>query len=353
MLGNTMQDTRDGAVLSSAGESNFAPPHRTRGVFNHNSFERMISYDPATIAHPQLHGILLSGVAPRPIAFVASRSTEGAVNLAPFSFFNAFASKPPVVAIGPAVSVRSGKVKDTWRNILDTGECTISAVTYGILHQMNLAAAEYPHGTDEFVKAGLTKAEAATVGVPYVAESPFAMECRLIENIELFREEGGNGNLMLLRVHRIHVKESVLTDGKIDPRKMDLVARMGYHWYARVTPDVCFELPQPGPKCGIGLDALPEPIRSSPILTGNDLGLLASVLSMPQRDPTFAQPQTTADLLEHELIAGNARGALDAALRQGSPSVWTLHRIAQAFLRQGDVASAWQTLYLAHPTIAP
>ncbi|MCX7930384.1 MAG: flavin reductase family protein [Chlorobi bacterium] len=313
----------------------------------------MITYDPATVPHSQMHGILLSGVAPRPIAFVASRSPQGDVNLAPFSFFNAFASKPPVVAIGPAVSVRSGKVKDTWRNILDTGECTISAVTHGMLHQMNLAAAEYPHGTDEFVKAGLTKANAETVGVPYVAESPFAMECRFIQNIELFRDEGGNGNIMLLRVHRIHVKESILTDGKIDPRKMDLVARMGYHWYARVTPDVCFELPQPGEKLGIGFDALPESIRTSPILTSNDRGMLASVLSMPPREETFATVQSNADSIEHELIARNPRSALDAALRMGKTDIWTLHRIARAFLQLGDVGSAWQTLYLAHPDVAP
>lgn len=313
----------------------------------------MISYNPAEIPHPQMHGILLSGVSPRPIAFVASRSSEGNINLAPFSFFNAFASKPPVVAIGPAVSVRSGKVKDTWRNILETGECTISAVTYGMLHQMNIAAAEYPHGTDEFVKAGLTKVPADTVNVPYVGESPFAMECRLIENIELFRQEGGNGNIMLLRIHRIHVKESVLSEGKIDPRKMNLIARMGYHWYARVTPDVCFELPQPGEKCGIGFDALPEPIRRSPILTGNDLGQLASVLSLPERDPSFAEIRSSADSIEHELIARNPRGALEAALRTSSADQWTLHRIAQAFLANSDILSAWQTLYLAHPDIAP
>lgn len=313
----------------------------------------MISYDPATVPHPQMHGILLSGVAPRPIAFVASRSPQGDINLAPFSFFNAFASKPPVVAIGPAVSVRSGKVKDTWQNILGTGECTISAVTYSILHQMNIAAAEYPHGVDEFTKAGLTKAPADTVSIPYVAESPYAMECRLVHNIELFREEGGNGNIMLLRVHRIHVKESVLTDGKIDPRKMDLVARMGYHWYARITPEVCFELPQPGEKLGIGIDALPEPIRRSPILTGNDLGLLASVVELPARDVTFAQIRSSADSIEHELLARNPRGALDAALRSGSPTEWLLHRIAHAFLDVGEVANAWQTLYLAYPHIAP
>ncbi|MCS7000271.1 MAG: flavin reductase family protein [Bacteroidota bacterium] len=313
----------------------------------------MITYDPSTVPHAQMHGILLSGVAPRPIAFVASRSAQGDINLAPFSFFNAFASKPPVVAIGPAVSVRSGKVKDTWRNILETGECTISVVTYGMLHQMNLAAAEYPHGTDEFVKAGLTKVPAETVDVPYVGESPFVMECRLVQNIELFREEGGNGNIMLLRVHRIHVKESVLTEGKIDPRKMDLVARMGYHWYARVTPDVCFELPQPGEKLGIGVDALPEPIRTSPILTGNDLGQLASVVTLPTPDPQWREPRSHADSVEHELIAGNPRGALDAAIRNNSASVWMLHRIAHAFLEKGDTVGAWQTLYIAHPEVVP
>ncbi|MFM7774825.1 MAG: flavin reductase family protein [Candidatus Kapaibacterium sp.] len=305
----------------------------------------MITYDPAEVSHRDFHQILLSGVAPRPIAFVTSRDSSGTLNLAPFSFFNSFASKPPIVAIGPAIAAATGREKDTLLNILETGECTISTVSYPFVEQMNLASTDYPRGVDEFEKSGLTKAPSHVVSVPYVAEAQIAMECTLVHNIELFREKGGNGNIMLLRVQRLHVQESAMTDGRIDPRKMDLVARMGYAWYARITPESCFESAQPRVK-GIGFDGLPDAIRSSAVLTGNELALLAGVPMVPSpsadADVAASVRETGADL---DSLREEAH--LMAASRSMNPSDYLRHRMAQVLLARRNVDAAWQCLLSA------
>ena len=229
---------------------------------------------PSDLSHKDRHQLLLSGVAPRPIAFVGTVNGSGIPNLSPFSFFNAFASNPPIVAIGPAIAARTGHPKDTWLNILETKECTISTVSYSMVHNMNVAAAPYPPDVDEFVKAGLTKKASDIVAPPFVGESPYAMECVLLESIELGRDRGGNGNLVLLEVVAFHVSDSVMVDGKVDPGRMDLVGRMGYSHYTRTTDR--FETSQPH-VLSIGLDALPDHIRTSHVLTGNDLARLAVV----------------------------------------------------------------------------
>lgn len=310
----------------------------------------MLSYEPSDISHKDFHQILLSGVAPRPIAFVSTIDANGNCNLSPFSFFNAYASKPPVVAIGPAIAAATGKVKDTWKNIMETKECTINAVTYSMVEQMNLASTDYEYGIDEFVKAGFHKKQSTAVKPPLVEESPFSMECSLINNIELFREEGGNGNIMLLRVLRLHVKESVLTDGKIDPRKMDFVARMGYKWYSRVTPESCFECAQPRVK-GIGFDALPQYIQESTVLTGSDLAKLAGVTAIPGVDNDWLQTQivSTADSFEIELQTNNPAGALSVLTQNSNLNNRSnlYHRVAQSYLTAGQIQEAWQTLFLA------
>jgi flavin reductase (DIM6/NTAB) family NADH-FMN oxidoreductase RutF len=278
----------------------------------------MTTYNPKDIPHKDFHQILLSAVSPRPIAFVTSMNKGGQANLSPFSFFNAFASKPPVVAIGPAIAAATGREKDTLLNILETGECTISTVHFDILHQMNLASTNYDRGVDEYLKAGLTKKPSEIVKPPYVAESHIALECALIENIELFREEGGNGNIMLLRVLRLHAKDDVLTEGKIDPRKMDLVGRMGYKWYTRVSAVSCFECAQPIAK-GIGFDNLPIHVLNSTVLRGSDLAKLASVTSIPEQRKDFA-------------------------IDEKYSSIPSAHDIAQQYLDEGMIEQAWQVL---------
>jgi flavin reductase (DIM6/NTAB) family NADH-FMN oxidoreductase RutF len=301
---------------------------------------------PDDLSHRDRHQLLLAGVSPRPIAFVSSLSSAGTPNLAPYSFFNAFASRPPIVAIGPAIAAKTGTPKDTWLNILETGEATISVVTYSMVHKVNLASAPYPGEVDEFVKAGFSKAPSTLVKPPYVAESPYAMECRLMENIELRRDIGGNGNLMLLEVVAFHVADSVMVDGKIDPRRMDLVGRMSGSYYSRTTS--VFEAVQPPHQC-IGIDALPDQIRTSEILTGNDLAKLAYVQVLPMLDGSFPQfsEDYRADSVEIELLASNPMGALYAMLQNGSQHDRALrHRIAKAFIANDQLDEAWQTLLL-------
>jgi flavin reductase (DIM6/NTAB) family NADH-FMN oxidoreductase RutF len=299
---------------------------------------------PSDLSHRERHQLLLSGVSPRPIAFVGSMSAQGICNLSPYSFFNAFASNPPVVAIGPAIAAKTGMAKDTWLNILETKECTISAVTHEIVHRMNLTSGGYPPEVDEFEVAGFTKRPSVIVAPPSVAESPYSMECKLMENIELRRDIGGNGNLMLLEVVAFHVSDSIVVDGKIDPHKLDLVGRMGGSYYTS-TRDT-FEASQPMHTC-IGMDALPEHIRTSPILTGNELAQLAYVPVLPVLDGSFPEFDSSgrADNFEIELDSGNPEGALFVLLNSSERhDRIKLHRIAQVLIGQGRINEAWQTL---------
>jgi flavin reductase (DIM6/NTAB) family NADH-FMN oxidoreductase RutF len=238
---------------------------------------------PGEVPKRDMHQILLSGVAPRPIALISTLSKDGILNLAPYSFYNAFASNPPIIAIGPAISAATGKIKDTYTNIVETGECTINAVTFEMTEQISLASCEFPPDINEFEKSGLHPIDSDIVKAPRVLESPFQMECTLIESIALKREIGGNGNIMLLEVIKIHVDELVLTDERLDPQKLDLVARMGYDFYCRAHGAAIFEVFKPKWN-GIGFDALPSFIKNSEILTGAQLAKLAGIKEIPQKD---------------------------------------------------------------------
>jgi len=237
---------------------------------------------PGDIPHRDMHQILLSGVAPRPIALVSTISNNGIPNLAPYSFFNAYASNPPIIAIGPAISAATGKVKDTYINIVETGECTINAVTFAMTEQISLASCEFSPEVDEFVKSGLHPLQSVLVKPFRVKESPFQIECKLVESIALMRERGGNGNIMLLEVVKVHVNEAMFINDRIDPRKLDLVARMGYDFYCRAHGDAIFEVFKPKWN-GIGIDALPEFLRESTVLTGAQLAKLAGIKEIPQK----------------------------------------------------------------------
>lgn len=303
---------------------------------------------PSDLSHRDRHQLLLSGVAPRPIALVATLSKDGVGNLSPFSFFNAYASKPPILAIGPAISAKTGAIKDTWQNLVDTRECTVNVCSYSMVEAINLASAEYPSEVDEFSKCGLSKAPSHIVQAARVAESLFSMECILMENHELRRDIGGNGNLTLLEVVCFHVSDSIMTDGRIDPRRMDLIARMGYDYYCRITPETIFEVNKPGLP-GIGVDALPEHIRTSPILTGNHLAKLAGVQFLPMLDGSFPEfnDEFRADSVEVELEGGRPDAALFVLLGEGSQHNRNLrHKIAAKFLELDRVTEAWQTLLL-------
>lgn len=246
--------------------------------------EDYIDIIPGTLPTPRLHAYLLGGVAPRPIAFASTLDAQGRPNLAPFSFFNVFGSNPPLAIFSPARRVRDNTTKDTLENVKEVPEVVINAVNYAMVNQCSLASTEYPRGVNEFVKAGLTPIPSDLVKPYGVAESPFRMECRVKEVIET-GTEGGAGNLIVCEILKIHIRKDVLdADGLIDQHKIDLVARLGKDWYCRASGAALFEVEKPLARLGIGIDSLPESVRTSRILTGNDLARLGNVEALPSEE---------------------------------------------------------------------
>ncbi len=240
--------------------------------------------DPSSVETRVLHKYLLSAVAPRPIAFASTINLAGQVNLSPFSYFNVFSINPPICVFSPSRRGRDGSTKDTLENIKQVPEVVINIVNYPIVEQMSLSSTEYDTGVNEFTKAGLTEVPSKMVKPPRVKESPVALECSVDRVIEL-GEEGGAGNLILARVKLVHIQEEYLgEDGFLDSLKLDLVARMGDSWYCRANEKSMFEIPKPGGNQGVGVNALPVQIRNSNILTGNNLGRLGNVESIPKTE---------------------------------------------------------------------
>ena len=240
----------------------------------------MLSINPQDIPIQQLHGYLLGAVAPRPICFASTVDGEGNVNLSPFSYFNVFSANPPIMIFSPARRVRDNSTKHTLENILKTKEVVINIVSHAMVHQVSLSSTEYAKGINEFTKAGFTEVASEKVKPPRVAEAPVQFECKVNDVIAL-GEEGGAGNLIIAEVVQMHIDETILdNDGKIDPIKIDTVSRLGDNWYSRAKAGL-FEVEKPIRTLGIGVDVLPESIRSSKILTGNDLGMLGNVEKLP------------------------------------------------------------------------
>lgn len=278
---------------------------------------------PGDIKTGQLHGYLLGAVAPRPICFASTIDEHGNPNLSPFSFFNVFGSKPPILIFSPARRVRNNTLKHTLENAMATKEVVINIVNYNIVQQMNLASCEYGEGVNEFTKSGLTPIASDMVKPFRVKESPVQLECRVNEVIHT-GEEGGAGNLVVCEVLCMHINDDVLgEDGKIDPHKIDLVARMGGDYYCRASGDAVFEVAKPNTNLGIGVDQLPEHIKNSTILTGNELGILGNSTSIPEPDSTFSDTQLneikTNDIKKHEyakelIVAGEVEKAWQVLL---------------------------------------
>jgi len=242
---------------------------------------------PGEIKTGELHSYLLGAVAPRPICFASTVDKDGNPNLSPFSFFNVFGSNPTTLIFSPARRVRDNTVKHTLLNIRETGEVVINVVNYAMVQQASLSSCEYPKGVDEFEKSGFTKLASEKVKPFRVAESPVQMECKVRDIIET-GTEGGAGNLIICEVLVMHINDAVLDEKKhIDPNKIDLVARMGGDFYCRASGTAVFEVAKPHTQLGIGVDALPESIRKSNVLTGNNLGQLANVHEIPFVDPAF------------------------------------------------------------------
>lgn len=252
----------------------------------------MLTINPKDLAIPVLQKYLQNAIAPRPICFASTVDKAGHVNLAPFSFFNLFSSNPPIAVFSPAYSGRTGAAKDTLLNVLEVPECVINIVTYDMVHQTSLASSPFPKGINEFEKANFTPLASELVKPPRVKESPVQFECKVIEVKELGKA-GGAGNLVICEILRLHISEEILNaDNNIDTKKLDLVGRMGDNWYVRASGTALFEVKKPITTIGIGIDQIPSTIRNSKILSGNNLGLLASVEQLPSKDDGSAYLQT-------------------------------------------------------------
>lgn len=273
---------------------------------------------------------LQHAVAPRPIGFVSSIDKNGQVNLSPFSFFNLFSSNPPILVFSPARRVRDNTVKHTLENVQEVPEVVISIVTWQMVQQVSLSSCEFPKPVNEFTKAGFTPVPADLVQPPLVKESPVNMECRVLE-VKPLGTEGGAGNLVICEVLRMHIDDRILNEQqKIDQRKLGHVARLGGDWYCVVRPENLFTVEKPNSKLGIGVDALPDPIRNSPVLTGNDLGQLANVETIPAIDPSFDDPMVKQIIQYYSLNPDEMEKEF--------------HRHAQRLLAENKTAEAWQVL---------
>jgi flavin reductase (DIM6/NTAB) family NADH-FMN oxidoreductase RutF len=267
----------------------------------------MLSINPKDLTVQVLQKYLQNAIAPRPICFASTVDKEGRPNVAPFSFFNLFSSNPPIAVFSPAYSGRTGAPKDTLLNVREVPECVINLVNYDMVHQTSLASSPFPRGTNEFEKAAFTPVASDLVRPPRVKESPVQLECKVIEIKEL-GTNGGAGNLVICEILRIHIAENVLTpENQIDTQKIDLVARMGDNWYVRAHGPALFEVQKPITTIGIGIDQLPESIRHSKILSGNNLGLLASVEKVPEKEMAATESLTEEEkhLKARQLLDNN------------------------------------------------
>jgi len=248
----------------------------------------MIQFDPQNTPIPKIHQTLLGAVAPRPIAFASTMDKDGNPNLSPFSFYNAFGVNPTTLIFSPSRRGRDNTTKHTYENLKEVPEVVINAVNYNIVEQMSLSSTEYPQGVNEFIKAGLSPIPSEKIKPFRVKESPVQFECKVRDIIET-SNTGGAANLVICEILLIHIDESILDEkGIIDPNKIDLVGRLGGDYYCRTSGDSIFKVEKPLQKLGIGIDQLPSYIKNSEYLTGNELGKLGNIESLPREEEIAA-----------------------------------------------------------------
>ena len=316
----------------------------------------MLHYEPKDLSVPEVHRLLLGGVAPRPIALVSTISKEGINNLAPFSFFNAFGANPPIVAFSPSRRGRDATFKDTYNNLIGTKECVIQSVTHSMVEQVSLASAEFPPDYDEFIKSGLTPINSDIVKPKRVKESPFQMECKVLE-IKSFGNGGASANLAICEVLKFHVAEDLFTNGIIDPMKIDLVARMSGDFYSRAGSDV-FVLKMLGNKKCIGYDQIPIHIRQSEIYSANDLGKFGNSESIPSEsdvkefikitiEENLEQFENNIEAFQRYYRLSDHKNMFKAALAMNENNKQDIELSAKTALRNNDVDFAWKAALYA------
>lgn len=278
----------------------------------------------------QRQNYLQHAIAPRPICFASTIDKEGNVNLSPFSFFNLFSITPPVVIFSPSRRGRDNTTKHSYENVLEVPEVVINIVDYEMVQQVSLASCDFPKGMNEFLKAGFTEERSLRVRPPMVKESKVKLECTVLE-VKPLGTQGGAGNLVICEVLVMHIEDSILNgDGMIDQHRLHHVARLGGDWYCKVDDSNLFRVSKPNIRIGIGIDALPENIRHSKILTGNHLGQLGNVYELPVIDPSF-DDETLKNIFQYYSINPEEMER-------------ELHLYAKQLLDNGKVHEAWQVL---------
>lgn len=293
----------------------------------------MYTINPADVSTAELQVLLQSAIAPRPICFASTIDKNGTPNLSPFSFFNMFSTNPPVFIFSPARRVRDNTIKHTLENVYEVPEVVINMVNYDLVQQCSLSSTEYDKGVDEFVKAGLTPVPSDLVKPFRVKESPVQLECKVNQVIELAQTPGA-GNLIICELLRMHVNPSVMDDrGRINQQKIDLVARLGGDWYCRASGPALFEVEKPVRTKGLGVDRIPERIRYSRYLTGNNLGQLGNTEQLPDTDDIEIYKK-----INLELAALMMENLPHEELEQRT------HILAKKYLDEGKVTEAWKIL---------
>ncbi|MCS6789986.1 MAG: flavin reductase family protein [Bacteroidia bacterium] len=260
------------------------------------------SLDPAQIPLPEWHPYMIGSIIPRPVAWVTTMDSKGRFNLAPFSYFGAFSSKPPVVGFSPSTSARTSQPKDTHHNLLEVPECVINLVPYALAARMNITTGEYERGINEIERAGLETLPSEVVRPPRIVGSPVHLEAKLRQIISL-GENPGAGQLVLVEVVRMHLAQHILDEkGLPDPRKMDVIARLGAFWYARITPEVIFWMKQPrNPAEVLAWQELPRDIRESRVFTAAEIGHLLAFRPAWAELLTQLPPPSDPDTLHKEM----------------------------------------------------
>jgi flavin reductase (DIM6/NTAB) family NADH-FMN oxidoreductase RutF len=293
----------------------------------------MQTIDPYQIPSQQLHRLLLGAIAPRPIAFASTIDHEGKPNLSPFSCFNVFGVNPTTLIFSPSRRGRENTLKDTYLNVKEVPEVVINVVTYEMVHQASLASTEYPRGTNEFIKSGFTPIPSQKIRPFRVKESPVQIECKVSQVIETGTGSGA-ANLIICEVLLMHINENVFDEsGLIDPDKINLVGRMGGNYYVKASGSAVFTVPKPNNKMCLGIDALPERVRISKILTGNELARLGSLEDFPTTVEVAAFAKSD---LVHQL---NIQYAAEPEIL-----LEQVHFIARKLIAKGEIYEAMKLL---------
>jgi flavin reductase (DIM6/NTAB) family NADH-FMN oxidoreductase RutF len=197
-----------------------------------------VQFDFEEMSPPERYKLLLATVLPRPIAWITTKDPSGAINAAPFSFFNVFGNDPATVGVGIG-SKGLGEPKDTRANIRANEQFVVNLVPFALAQEMRVTSIAFPRGVDEAKEAGLSLAPSMRVGVPRIAQAPVSMECTLMQEVRL-----GSFSLVLGQILLVHVQDEAVIDRRrqyIDTHKLDLIGRMEGAWYTKTTDR--FEMP--------------------------------------------------------------------------------------------------------------